>query len=84
MHLTHRQSSAPDDTVRLSVASTLSCTAAVQLYAALLVTYTAPCTKPGVRPCAIACNDMLIVAVGCMIGHSALGTAAALCLMTSA
>ena len=82
LHFMRRQRNAPDDTVRLSVASTLSCTAAVQLYAALLVTYTAPCGKPGVRPCAITCNDMLVIAVGRMTDHSNLRKAAH-CVMTS-
>ena len=35
---------APEETVLLRVASTVSCTAAVQVYAPLLVVYTAPCS----------------------------------------
>ena len=34
---------APEDTVLLRVASTVSCTAALHVYAALFVAYTAPC-----------------------------------------
>ena len=37
------QHGAPLETVRLRVASTVSCTAAVHVYAALSVTYNAPC-----------------------------------------
>ena len=33
----------PEDTVLLRVASTVSCTAALHVYAALFVAYTAPC-----------------------------------------
>jgi hypothetical protein len=39
----HWRHAVPLDTVRLRVASTVSCTAAVHVYAALSVTYSAPC-----------------------------------------